>query len=357
MDSVRFSGFPRGCHLVCWYHEFQRNPQDRYLPQVNVALRSHKDMEFALSSQDDYSSQTFFQEFPVGVTYLGHLRIGSVIKSDGIEGILDGRPAFSHQERFAVDFTRGSWDFGDGSIFENLLSDFPWYYDISLLKGCCPRGPMLVFPLKNRCSLWIPCTEFFSRCYGRSQEIKRILSLYPWRKAKRRLFGSVKMSEYEGFSGWTIRLKRPFIPDDAVFLAHVWHDRYTEGRAKSIYAQLESGIPSVPHSLPWKSFVKVCPWFEGPAELLVRGLWFDDERDRKFLALRVDGCSDPEGVPVGYVHGGTRDSSSGAAAEGNRVRYVTKGKIPDEVRLTDRVEPDRGSRTIRVEDPPLRGSR
>ena len=165
------------------------------------------------------------------------------------------------------------------------------------------------------------------------------------------MFGSVKMSEYEGFSGWTIRLKRPFIPDDAVFLAHVWHDRCTEGRAKSIYARLESGIPSGPHSLPWKSFVKVCPWFEGPAELLVRGFWFDDERDRKFLALRVDGCSDPEGVPVGYVHGGTRDSSSGAAVEGNRARLFKKRRVSDKVRLTDRVPPDRGSPSIRLEDP------
>ena len=97
-------------------------------------------------------------------------------------------------------------------------------------------------------------------------------------------------------------------------------------------------------------FIKVCPWFEGPAELLVRGFWFD-ERDRKFLALRVDGCSDPEGAPVGFLRSGGRDSSSGAAAGGNRIRYVTKRKNPDEVRLMDSVPPDRGSPIIRLEDP------
>lgn len=210
MDSVAISGVPRGSHIVCWYNKFQRNTQDRFMPQVNVVLRS----------EDDLSSKTLFKEFPVAVTYLGQLRIGSVVVSDGVEGIADRTLPELHQERFTVDFTRGAWEFGEAATFGNPLAHIPW------LKDFQPSGPMLVFPLENYRTLWIPCTEFFSRCYGRSQEIKRVLSLYPWKNAKRRLFGLRDMPKGEETGGWTIRLQRPFVPGDAVFLAHVWHDPY-----------------------------------------------------------------------------------------------------------------------------------
>ena len=337
MEIIGVSDIPRGVHIVCWYNEFRRNPMDGFQPQVNVVLRS----------RDELSSRTSFQEFPLGVTYLGQLRIGSVVVSDGVEGVVDRTLPDLHQERFAVDFTRGSWEFGEAATLGNLLAHIPW------LNGFQPRGPMLVFPLEDRRSLWIPCTEFFSRCYGRSQEIKRVLSLYSWKNAKRRLFGLRDMPRSEESGVWTIRLQRPLVPGDAVFLAHVWHDADAQGRAKTVYAQLESRLPAVADPLGWKSFVEVGPWFEGPAELLVRGFWVGDEGDRKFLALRVDGCSDPQGVPVRYVRGDDGKSSSGTAAKGKRVRYVTKRKAPGKVRVTDRVEPDRGSPSIVFDDPPF----
>ena len=165
--------------------------------------------------------------------------------------------------------------------------------------------------------------------------------------------GSGNMPKPEGFDGWTIRLKRPFVPDDAVFLAHLRHDPYAQACAKLIYAQLEIAVSSVPHALPWKSFVEVSPWFEGPAELLVQGFWFNDEKEKKFLALRVDGCSDPEGVPVGYVRSGFKNSSSDAGPKGNRDWHIKRRKVADKAVLTDQVTPDRGSRTIKVEDPPF----
>ena len=337
MEAVGISGVPRGVHVVCWYNEFQRNPRDRFLPQVNVVLRSW----------DEPSSEPFFQEFPVGVTYLGQLRIGSVVTSDGVEGVADRTLPELHRERFDVDFTLGSWEFGEAAIFGNLLAQIPW------LKGFQPRGRMLVFPLGNCRTLWIPCLEFFSRCYGRSQEIKRVLSLYPWKNAKRRLFGLRDMPNGEDSGDWIIRLQRPFVPGDVVFLAHVWHDPYAQGRAKSVYAQLESKLPPVAEPLGWKSFLELGPWFEGPAGLLVEGIWVDDESERKFLALRVDGCSDPKGVPVRFVRGDLSKSSSGNAGKSNRVRYVAKRKAPGKVRVTDRVEPDRGSASIVFEDPPF----
>ena len=213
---------------------------------------------------------------------------------------------------------------------------------------------MLVFPLGNGRSLWIPCLECFSRCYGRSQEIKRVLSLCPWKNARRRLFGLREMPEGDGSDVWMVRLQRPFVCEDAAFLAHVWHDPYAQGRAKSIYAQLESRLPSVAgDSLRWKSFVQVGPWFEGPADVVVLGFWVGDESDGKFLALRLDGCSDPKGVPVRYVRGDAGKSSTGAAAKGARARLVTKRKAPSRVRATDRVEPDRGPPSIVFKDPPF----
>ena len=320
---------------MCWYHEFQRNPENRYMPQVNVVLRR----------QDKASSEVVFSEFPIGLNYLGQLRIGSVVRSDGVEAAVGGAFPKLSDERFTVDFTRGSWQFEEAEGFGDLLPHIQW------LKGFRPRGPMLVFPLENDGSLWMPCIEFFSRCYGRTQRIKQILSLYPWEVAKRRLFGSDEMPKIEGFDGWVVRLRRPFVPEDAVFLAHLWHDEYAERCAKLIYAQFESALPALHHGLNFKSFVEVHPWFEGPADLVVKGLWIGDDKDRRFLALRVDGCSDPEGKPVGYVRDDARSSSSGA--ESDEYRYVRRRRNPSKVRLTDRQEPDQGSATVVVDDPPF----
>ena len=342
MSSIELSGFPPGVYTVCWYHEFQRNDQDRYLPQVNVVL----------CSEDDVHSRPSYREVPVGIDYLGQFRIGSTV-SDGIPNDDEVEEPFriSCQERLDVDFTPGSWTFEDASsLAGNLLSDIPW------LRGFEPRGPMLVFPLEKGRSLWIPCIEFFSRCYGRSQEIKRVLSLFPWDEAERRFFGSGAIPEDKAFDGWTIRMKRPFVKDDAVFLAHVWHDECTRRSAKSIYVQLENAVPAVSHSLPWKSFVRVRPWFKGRAELLVRGFWLGDERDRKFLALRVDGCSNPRGKPIRYVRGDAKEVLPGVAAKGGERKPFRKkrNKTPGKVRLTDRIEPDRDSQSARLEDSPFK---
>ena len=346
MALVELSGFPPGVYTVCWYHEFQRNDQDRYLPQVNVVL----------CSEDDVHSRLSYREVLVGVNYLGQFRIGSTV-SDGIvnDDEVDGPFRISCQERLDVDFTHGSWTFEDASTLAgNLLSDIPW------LRGFEPRGPMLVFPLEKGRSLWIPCIEFFSRCYGRSQEVKRVLSLFPWDEAEKRFFGSGEIPEDEAFGGWTIRMKRPFVEKDAVFLAYVWYDEYTRRSARSIYAQIESAVPDVSHHvslpLPWKSFVRVRPWFEGPAELLVRGFWLGDERDRKFLALRVDGCSHPRGEEdIHYVRGDAKKTLSSAGAKGGeRKPFRKKNKTLDKARLTDRIEPDRDSQSIRLEDSPFK---
>lgn len=337
MASIRIPGVPRGSYIVCWYHEIQRNPDDRYQPQVNVVLRR----------QDNASSEVVYSEFPIALTYLGQFRIGSLVRSDGVEAVVDESFSNLSDGRFAVDFTRGSWRFEDADVFGDLLSDIQW------LKDFHPRGPMLVFPLENHGSLWVPCIEFFSRCYGRTQRIKQIISLHSWEQAKERLFGSDDMPKIEGFDGWVIRLKRPFVHDDAVFLNYLWHDPCAERCAKSIYAQLESALPALRHGLNFKSFVKVHPWFKGPAELVVKGFWIDDEKDRKFLALRVDGCSDPGGKPVGYVPDDARSSSSRAAAKGDEYRYVRRRRNLSNVRLTDRKEPDRGSAAVVVDDPPF----
>ncbi len=342
MALVEIPGVPHGLHTVCWYHELQMNEQDRYLPHVNVVLRS----------QSHVYSKPYFHEIPVAITYLGQVRIGYMVSGDGNHGFVDGTHPIS-KEQFAVDFTRDSWEFGEAGDLGHLL------FDISWLSGFEPRGPMLVFPLENGCSLWIPSTEFFSRCYGRSQEIKRILSLYPWMEAEKRLFGSGVMPAAP--HGRTIRLKRSFVKDDVVFLSHVWHDEYTKNCAKWIYAQLESIFPRrVPRSqpwLPWKSFFRVRPWFEGPAELLVRGFWIGDARDKKFLALRVDGCTEPrdkQDKPIYYVRNYAKGASSGAAATatGGKIAPFKKRRKPEDVRrLTHSVEPDRGSSSIQLDDP------
>ena len=79
---------------------------------------------------------------------------------------------------------------------------------------------------------------------------------------------------------------------DAVFLAHLQYDRYTTGAVKRIYANREVAMGSPNPEVP----LEVGPWFQDQARLRVRGYELDGST---FLALRVDGSSEPtQGPPV-----------------------------------------------------------
>ena len=303
----------------------RRTPRALSLPSVAVSFREYRD--------DGLFGR--IRSASVAITDLGQLRLGSIVT----DGRCDSQLRLD-SEPFSVDFSATSWTLAHA---RESLSSLPvpsrhW------LHGFVPNGWMLSFPLSGSRSLWIPCLEFFSRCYGRSQELKRVLSTYPWEVVDQRLFPP--LGEPCPPSRWLIRLPSGLVDGDTVFLATARYDRYCEKQARSIYAQIEA------KSTPQRPSValKVRPWFQGSTQLLVSGLWLDT---RRFLALRLDGCGNPRGPSIECLYDVSETAHDGADSvedTGVGVRLVRRLHEPDVPTLTSEAEPDRGAGHIKVRD-------
>ena len=157
-------------------------------------------------------------------------------------------------------------------------------------------------------TLLVPCVEFFSRCYGHSKEVQRILLTYPWHEVERRLFRSLDPPP-PGFEGtWYVRFGSDMSESDAVFLAHIQYDDYTMSVVKRIYPKREAASGSPNPRVP----LDVGPWFQDRAKLRVRGYELDE---RAFLALRLEGSSEPRHGPPVYFEKPERASRDGEPEE------------------------------------------
>ena len=164
------------------------------------------------------------------------------------------------QRLFDVNFSPAGWRF---EYARDLLPHFPrghW------LDGYVGSGLLVVFDLGSSRSLWVPSVELFSRCYGSSQEVRRVLATYQWTEAQERLLpapGQPTTSEHP-----VVKIMPPFDYDDAVFLASLRHSPYTDRAAQKVYSRLDAGFRS---SSPAGAVLKAGPWFKGPAVLVVEG--------------------------------------------------------------------------------------
>lgn len=214
------------------------------------------------------------------------------------------------------------------------------------------RNSLLEFTLPDGGKLIVPCIEFFSRCFGRSGELKRVLATYPWDgqgdTATNRLYAPLNTPEEPG--RWQVRLRRRLHNGDVVFLAHAKYDPYTQFVAKGINAKLEASYDPKNKN---PAFVDIGPWYEGPAELKVEGIPFNN--GKSFLALRVLGMSDPKGALVLRARENSHDAENPApegspeAWAGAPVRQLLK--YPEIIDLTGDVEPDTDAGAIEIQDP------
>ena len=226
----------------------------------------------------------------VPLTALGQLRIGTVLV-DGCSTAEVALPSKTLRVVFSSDCTTPDLR----PLYRQLRQRPDWFVRVAL-GGCALR-----LPLRGGGDHWIPGLEYFSRCYGRSQEVKRILLECPWDQAEERLFAPVPADEAADeaadVSTWRIRYGSAasrLVPADAVFLAYVRHCVYAEARAKRLYPDLDIRQPATAAEEASRRrlgiVLDVAPWFLGPVKLKVRGLPL---ADGGFLALRVDGSSAP----------------------------------------------------------------
>lgn len=324
--------------MTWWYSGIYKNRSAESQPNVLVAFR-----ELASGVLSDDVIHRL-----VPLTALGQVRVGTVWK----DSICLSEVVYE-KAKFCVDFTKGKWRVN--SFYEATKQDdsLPFPQDNHPLKYAMDKNWIIEFPFSEGGKLLIPCLEFFSRCYGRSEEMKRILATYPWHgekeSQKSRLYSP--LDEPEEPEKWKVKLRKRLVNGDVVLLAHAKYDPYTEHMAKSIYAQIESE-----HDPKNKNpaFIKVGPWFQGPALIKVKGIWFDN--GKSFLALQVVGCSDPGGVPIFRDRENTNktgpvgeDADIGSAWAGAPENTLVKP--PEIVDLTGDDEPDHGAPTVEIQDP------
>lgn len=325
--------------MAWWYVGLVKNKKAESQPNVLVGFREL--INGAVSGKVAYAN--------IQVTMLGQVRIGSVWK----RGVCIKQVDFETRV-FNVNFTQNSWQLNSFKAANTNRKDLPFDQSIYPLEyQNNDKTSLLEFPIKTGGKLVIPGIEFFARCYGCSSELKRVLVTYPWQgqeSHESRLYATLDEDEIDDGSVWKVKLKQRLYNGDVVFLAHAKYDLYTEKVAKEIYSQIEIKYePSRPNSpIP----IEVAPWFQGPAQLKVKGIWFNN--NKSFLALNVMGGSEPGGILIERDRTNTNKTNvpadaanAGKAWNGAPVKITTSPQIID---LTGNAEPDHGAATIEIQD-------
>ncbi|HBP5362306.1 MULTISPECIES: hypothetical protein [Pseudomonas aeruginosa group] len=323
--------------MAWWYCGIYKNPAADSQPHALVAFR-----EIGMNGLGD---EVILRRIPL--TTLGQVRIGSIWKDQKCHS-----EAVFEVAKFDVMISNNTWrvvSFNDALQHSNAP---PYPFEIHPLQFERDKNWMIEFDLQSGGKLLIPCLEFFARCYGRSAELKRVLATYPWNGPEdihnSRLYAPLDDPEEPG--RWKVKLRRRMTNGDIVFLAHAKYHRYTESAAKSIYAQIETQHDPMGR-IP--AFIKVAPWFQGPTQLKVSGISFDN--GRSFLALQVIGCSNPQGVAIlrdrenSNLVNEAADPGASEAWAGTPERRLAKP--PEIVDLTSDEEPDHSTGPIEVQDP------
>ncbi|WP_428244005.1 hypothetical protein [Gynuella sp.] len=327
-----------GNMVAWWYCGLYKNQKAQSQPLALVAFRE-------LGKSGDLSDQLTYRRVPI--TALGQVRHGSIWSGGMCHGVHE-----FETETFQVDFLQGGWKFTsfNQAYEEERTSPFP--NEIYPLKYDRDRNWLIQFFLPDDGTLVIPCLEFFTRCYGYSGELRRILMTYPWEGTggcEDRIFCPIDEKEEQG--KWKIKLSRDLRNGDAIFAAHAKYDGYTKFAAKEIYSRLESSFDPY---FKKPSFIRIGPWFRGPALIKVRGISFNS--GKSFLGLQIVGSSDPGGVPIirDRVNRNNAETPAGPDAPGNAWHGAPNRQVWPSAEILDLTayqEPDHGSATVDVEDP------
>lgn len=323
--------------MVWWYCGIYKNREANSQPNALVAFREVVD--------DDYlSDEVMLRRVPL--TALGQIRVGSVWKNGECQS-----EAILNIERFNVNFTKAHWRLTSFYEAAKAGTQPPYPSDIHRLKYERDQNWLLEFALPTGGKLVVPCLEFFTRCYGRSAELRRVLATYSWGDCcNTRLFAPLNETEEEDQGLWKVRLRKRLVNADVILLAHAKYDRYSEEAVKSIYSQIEANFK--PDSTA-PIFIKITPWFQGPAALKVKGVWFDG--GKSFLGLQIDGCSQPDGNPIllGRENSNDADQLSADAELGTAWAGMPERKLvkpPEIIDLTGDLEPDSQAISAEIED-------
>ncbi len=282
-------------HLICWHHCLTPNFSNSSVPLVSVSVRKcpNYDPSEPFVEISDLGSPT---RRTIPGNFLGKFRMGATVMLKTATDLLK----VSH-EVLDVNFSSNGWCFEKAATLLQTSSQggIPW------LEGIDLDGWLINFHLDDGAELYVPCFEYFGRCYGLNSELHRVLLTYPWQEVERRIFRPPGRHLKAPKEFWHVDLGPKMRREDAVFLAHIRYDRSARDQVKRLYAEREARWVEDRGDTAFKAG----PWHEGPGQLKVRGQWISPG---SFLGIRVDGISDPIGPPVSYTSAERPDRIEGA---------------------------------------------
>ena len=173
--------------VAWWYCGIYKNTIAQSQPLALVAFRE-------LQQDKTLSDDIIYHRVPLAL--LGQVRMGSLWQG----GRMLANAVFEVKD-FVLKFSKGAWWFTSffKAVDRNLSSPFPQQiYPLAFERD---KNWLVQFRLQNGGTLIVPCLEFFTRCYGRSGELRRILSTYPWEGAggcMERFFSPIDEPEESG---------------------------------------------------------------------------------------------------------------------------------------------------------------
>lgn len=259
-------------HIVWWYNSIRTNTRgERTIPEVEVMFKK--------LTNDIPSSVPTWASVPLAA--LPHYPVGSIWR--GGQCISD---TVMEVMKFDVDFSPEMWevtsratliDDDQANVFHE--NDYP-------LKFTRDLSTLINFRLPEGKNLLVPCIEFFVRAYARHMVICKALSTLTLKDAKSVFFKCLLRDAFR----WLIMPTDPMRNADAVFLAHLLYDDYTEDQVRKLNTSFISKGPDT------KVFPNVQPWFKGEGKLLCQGRWINE--GNTFLCLRLLGSTQPEGQEI-----------------------------------------------------------
>lgn len=321
-------------YVLWWYGAICRAMQRNHVPRVVVWSRQlHDD-----GTLGNFSSSN------VALTSLGQLRVGSVW-----EGKRSRVQVQYTRREFGVDFREEHWTHALSSAqhLEKTGAELIPHSAYTLPFGARDRSKVLRMN-SNQGTLLIPCLEFL-RCYGRDQEINRVLTTYGWPEVEHRLLLDEPVPSMAGFR--VVDLPRVATDADAHLLAHLRYESFTQRKIRGIHAEIEDELGPF-SSRNRIAFPTIGPWFTGPARIEVEGLeiW-----PGSFLGLRITGYSVPLKPSIHILRTefpevGNEDYSGKPHPPRNTREFGEDEITP----IDDDLTPDHGTEVLVIADPSIR---
>ncbi len=331
LGRLHIDGMPTDQHewVVRWYLGIVRNPTALSEPGVLLLLTSVKENRV--------------RQALIGLTHIGQVRLNSIWQG--------GRFVRNLQMLSMITKISGdaeAYNMIPATAVGRISKISPTSEEAGLLNQ---GGSLTTISLGNKQKLLFPTIELFSRCYGRSQYVTRILATLPFDDAVRALIVPDAVPHQDGC--WLVTMHMHCSDEDAVFLAHLRHEAITRDRVRKLCGQFQAARVQHGSALVMPALV---PWWPTNTLLKYSGVSLTSEPGT-FLVFRIDGMSEPEGPPIFADRNNTNlteatDASNESTGGSGWGRYRAKGSLSENpLTLTHTLEPSGAFDSKRISDP------